>query len=180
MIKTDIKAYDCFVAALRYWLNKKGRGAQNFLAVESGVSQTLLSLILNPKATKRAGIDSQEAIIKAAGFKTYEDAIRFGRSLIETGKPPGPPPERPLIVQVKSQADKDIMNGAADNFRGIPCMNPASWRPASAVLNLTRMNLRYLWWSFTNRSLKDVTGTTLQRSKWAGTPWNRQSQKVLS
>jgi len=120
MIKTDIKAYDCFVAALRYWLNKKGRGAQNFLAVESGVSQTLLSLILNPKATKRAGIDSQEAIIKAAGFKTYEDAIRFGRSLIETGKPPVPPPEQPLIVQVKSQADKDIMNGAADNFRGIP------------------------------------------------------------
>jgi len=120
MIKMEITAYNCFVAALKYWLNKKGRGAQNFLAIESGVSQTLLSLILNPQATKRAGIDSQEAIIKAAGFKTYEDAIRFGRSLIETGKPPEPLPDQPLIVQVHSQTDKDILNGAADDYRGIP------------------------------------------------------------
>ena len=120
MKKTDIKAYDCFVAALKYWLDKKGRGAQNFLSIESGLSQTLLSLILSPKATKRAGLDSQEAIIKAAGFQTYEEAIRFGRSLIETRKPPEPPPEQPLIVQVKSQTDKDILNGAADNYQGIP------------------------------------------------------------
>jgi len=105
---------------LKYWLDKKGRGAQNFLSIESGLSQTLLSLILSPKATKRAGLDSQEAIIKAAGFQTYEEAIRFGRSLIETRKPPEPPPEQPLIVQVKSQTDKDILNGAADNYQGIP------------------------------------------------------------
>ncbi|MBI5593503.1 MAG: S24 family peptidase [Deltaproteobacteria bacterium] len=122
MTITDIKAYDCFVATLKYWLDKKGRGAQNFLSIEAGVSQTLLSLILNPKTSKRAGIDSQEAIIKAAGFKNYEDAIRFGRSLIETGNPPKPPspPDHNLIVHVNSQQYKDVVNGTADDYQGIP------------------------------------------------------------
>jgi 2-C-methyl-D-erythritol 2,4-cyclodiphosphate synthase len=88
---------------LRYWLNKKGRGAQNFLAVESGVSQTLLSLILNPKATKRAGIDSQEAIIKAAGFKIENVSVQI------VGNKPKIAPRRAEAIAAISKA----LSGAA-------------------------------------------------------------------
>jgi len=120
--------YKRFLAAFGFLLDHEWKRRQKVLAIDAGISPGFISDIKNGKNI--AGDEMQAVFAEKMGYPNFDDFIALGRSLIETGQPPlkmqesnqppQPLPEQFLIVQVKSQTDKDILNGAADNYQGIP------------------------------------------------------------
>jgi len=111
--------YNCFIKALEFEASRKGYGFKSFLAVAAATSNAYITQIF--KREKNASFGKQIQISQSLGY-SFEEFLRLGRSLLETGSPPVPvpPPEHSLIVQVNSRTEKDRLIGISDNYRGIP------------------------------------------------------------
>ena len=84
---TPEKLYKYFNVALQWFVKKKGHGAQNYLAVVSGKSESCISQVI--KGNRKAVPETQVAISTAAGY-TYEEFLALGRRLLadkETSSP---------------------------------------------------------------------------------------------
>jgi phage repressor protein C with HTH and peptisase S24 domain len=116
-------SYEYFVAALRFVTDKSGRHiSQKSIAIAAGVSVPLISIAMNPNTPKRPGFVAQQKIANAVGM-SYIEFLTLGRSLVETGQPHELSTDhanRPIIVNVNSQTDKDRLNEISDSYRGIP------------------------------------------------------------
>lgn len=78
-------SYQYFMAALNHFLGQRWGGSQTRLHNDTGLSESMISLIRSNK--KRAGLKSQFKIAKAMGY-AYETFIEIGRSIVETGSAP--------------------------------------------------------------------------------------------
>lgn len=114
--------YKRFLAALSYRLEHGWKRRQKALAIDSGVSPGFISDIKNGK--NAAGDEMQAILAEKMGYPNFDDFIALGRSLIETGIPPEkinlPQLEQPLVVQVNSHTEKELMSRTVDDYRDIP------------------------------------------------------------
>lgn len=85
-METNVTKY--FQEALRYFLKKKGYGAQTWLAHKTGIGQQYISRIASKK--RKGSEEVRRKIAKAAGYK-YEEFLDLGRRLSE-GKGAEEPP----------------------------------------------------------------------------------------
>lgn len=77
--------YKYFMAAFDHFIGQKWGGSQKRLHLDTGLSESMISLVRNKK--KRAGLKSQFKIATAMGY-TYEVFVEIGRSIIDTGMAP--------------------------------------------------------------------------------------------
>lgn len=109
-----------FAAALNYEIGIRDSGYQKILAINTGLSEAMISIAKNDKAQKPAGRVAMEKISSALGYP-IDKFLRLGRYLVDTGGPPPDNRPEPIInVQVSDFDNKSIMNGMADDYRGIP------------------------------------------------------------
>jgi hypothetical protein len=112
IVQTDPAIEDVFAKSFSEWiknLSNKPTGFLSALSKELNVSVGQLSNILSGRRKTDEGW--RRLVARKIGVP-YETMIGL------SSQPPQF--EHPFIVQVISQADKDIMNGTADKYRGIP------------------------------------------------------------
>ncbi len=111
--------YNCFIKALEFEASRKGYGFKSFLATATATSNAYITQIF--KREKTASFRKQIQISQSLAH-TFEEFLRLGRSLMETGRPPAPlpSPEQPLVVQINSRTDTKCSRDITENYRGIP------------------------------------------------------------
>ncbi|MCF8025827.1 MAG: helix-turn-helix domain-containing protein [Desulfobacteraceae bacterium] len=75
--------YLCFLEALKYKIKKEGRGGQQRVAIDAGISKAYLSQLL--AEVRRAGFKTQVSIARAFGFDYYK-FLEFGEKLLSNSK----------------------------------------------------------------------------------------------
>jgi phage repressor protein C with HTH and peptisase S24 domain len=113
----ELHKYEYFKAAFDSLLGKKWGGDQKRIAIDAGLSKTMIGMIRSGQ--KKAGIRSQTKIANSVG-KTLNEFLQMGRFILNGQSPEPLPTEHNLIVQVNSETDKDTLSGIADDYRGIP------------------------------------------------------------
>lgn len=93
--------YDCIMAALNHVLVARWDGRQKAMAIDSGISESMLSNIISGK--RNAGAATVIKIARQAGYE-HPDFIALGKSILETGQPPAAakavkPADRPPPAQ---------------------------------------------------------------------------------
>ena len=112
IVQTDPAIEDVFAKSFSEWiknLSNKPTGFLSALSKELNVSVGQLSNILSGRRKTDEGW--RRLVARRIGVP-YETMIGL------SSQPPQS--EQPLVIQVKSQTDKDILNCTADNYRGIP------------------------------------------------------------
>lgn len=103
---TPKKLYEYFNAALQWFVKKRGRGVQNYLAVSSGKSESCISQVI--KGNRKAVPETQVAIAIAAGY-IYEDFLALGRRLLADEESPEQICESNKIYRVYSKDNSKII-----------------------------------------------------------------------
>ena len=118
-MEINCNPYDYFWAALQKEIVDHWKGDQKTFADKIGITVPYLSELFHKK--KMASPEVQGKICNAVQIK-FETFIKIGRALIETGKIPliSESFESPLIVNVISQEDKDLLNDLRTEYHGIP------------------------------------------------------------